>query len=81
MPFDIDVVAHDSNADEANDTFADATTIYGGEAHLSYVQSQGDLDIFEVKAGTRDEPGDGRCPTARRSSSPCATCPPTTTWR
>jgi len=48
--FSITVVADVSTANEPNNTFGSATVLSGahGEAHLSYIQSAGDVDIFKV---------------------------------
>ncbi len=51
--FQVSVVQVGAARDEPNDTFADLAVpghpkLAGGSAHLSYVQSTGDIDIFEV---------------------------------
>ena len=51
--FQITVVAPDQNRDEAapvgNNTCDTATPLNSEQAHLSYIQSAGDVDIFEVR--------------------------------
>ena len=52
VPFTITVRADDSTADEANDACASAPVLRAGQAHLSYVQSANDVDIFEIEDPT-----------------------------
>ena len=58
VPFTVTPVPADSNADEdqdGSDTItrpASSPVIKGGEVHLSYIQSAGDVDIFEVRTPT-----------------------------
>ena len=59
VPFNVNVVAPDPMRDEGNTgngTFETATKLTSGQAHLSYIQSSGDIDIFEVRLanGTLD---------------------------
>ena len=49
--FTITVRARGDDSEEGNvgnDVFANATTLPGGRAHLAYVSSAGDVDLFEV---------------------------------
>ena len=46
--FKINVIANDPSRDEPNDSFATATPLDGEQAHLSWIQSTGDVDIYEV---------------------------------
>ena len=46
--FKINVIANDPSRDEPNDTFGTATHLDGEQAHLSWIQSTGDVDIYEV---------------------------------
>ena len=59
VPFKVNVIAPDPTRDEGNGgnaTFDTATKLTSGQAHLSYIQSTGDIDIFEVRLadGTPD---------------------------
>ena len=50
--FRVNVVAPDpmrDDGDGGNATFDAATKLTSGQAHLSYIQSAGDIDIFEVR--------------------------------
>ena len=46
--FTVAPVAANPNRDESNNTFVDATPIKSNSVHLSYIQSAGDIDVFEV---------------------------------
>ena len=59
VPFKVNVIAPDPMRDEGNDgnaAFDGVAKLTSGQAHLSYVQSAGDIDIFEIRLpdGTPD---------------------------
>ncbi len=55
--FKVSVIAPDSNRFEDQDTLPNVHSLEGDGAYLSYIQTQGDIDLYEVKL-----PGGGLLP-------------------